>query len=104
MINNVSAGESSNRFTTCTNDEKSLSANAKTEILNANAERKYSAFMNNSNVDITLILGDTAQGGINKGIILKPRGSYEINANNLYLGKVTAISASICKLSFVECV
>ncbi|MDM9580916.1 hypothetical protein [Nostoc sp. GT001] len=104
MINNVSAGESSNKFTTCTNDEKSLSANNKTEILNTNPNRKYSAFINSSNVDITLILGDTNQGGIGKGIILNPRGSYEINANNLYLGKVTAISASICKLSFVECV
>jgi hypothetical protein len=104
MINNVSAGESSNRFNTCINDEKSLPANAKTEILNANSERKYSAFINNSNVDVTLILGDTAQGGINKGIILKPRGSYEINANNLYLGKITAVAPSASKVSFVECI
>lgn len=104
MINNVSPGESSNRFTTCNHDEKSLSANAKTEIINANPERKYAAFINNSSVDITLILGDTTQGAINKGIILKPRGSYEINANNLYTGKVVAIAASLCKLSFVECV
>lgn len=104
MINNVSASESSNKFTTCTHDEKSLSANSKTDILNANANRKYSAFINNSSVDITLILGDTNQGGIGKGIILNPRGSYEINANNLYLGKVTAVAASICKISFVECI
>jgi hypothetical protein len=104
MINNVSPGESSNKFTTCTNDEKSLSANVKAEILNANPDRKYSAFMNNSIGDITLILGDTNQGSIGKGIVLKPRGSYEINANNLYLGKVTAVAASICKLSFVECI
>ncbi|MBC1218487.1 hypothetical protein GNF10_17350 [Nostoc sp. UCD121] len=104
MINNVSAGNSSNKFTTCTNGEKSLSANDKTEILNANPNRKYSAFINNSSVDITLILGDTAQGGIGKGIILNPRGSYEINANNLYLGKVSAIAASLCKLSLVECI
>jgi hypothetical protein len=104
MINNVSAGESSNKFTTCTNDEKSIPANARTEILNANPNRKYSAFINTSNVDITLILGDTNQGGINKGIILNPHGSYEINANNLYLGKVTAIAAFASKLSFVECI
>lgn len=100
MINNVSAGA----FTTCTNDEKSLSANVKSEILNANPNRKYSAFINSSSVDITLILGDTSQGGIGKGIILNPRGSYEINSNNLYLGKVAAIAATISKLSFVECV
>lgn len=104
MINNVSASESSNKFTTCNNDEKSLSANNKTEILSANLSRKYSAFINNSSVDITLILGDINQGGIGKGIILNPRGSYEINSNNLYLGKVVAISASIGKLSFVDCI
>lgn len=104
MINNVSANELSNKLTTCTNDEKSLSVNSTAEILKANPNRKYSAIINNSSVDITLILGDTNQGGIGKGIILNPRGSYEINASNLYLGKVSAISASICKLSFVECV
>jgi hypothetical protein len=104
MINNGTPGEFSNKFTTCTNDEKSLSVNTKAEILNANPDRKYSAFINNSSVDITLILGDTNQGSISKGIILKPRGSYEINANNLYLGKVVAIAASVCKLSFVECI
>ena len=104
MINNVSAGEFSNKFTTCINDEKSLAANVKAEVLNSNPERKYSAFINNSSVDITLILGEVTQGGIGKGIILKPRGSYEINANNLYLGKVSAIAASVCKLSLVECI
>lgn len=103
MINNVSS-EFSNKFITCTHDDKSLSANTKTEILKDNLNRKYSAFINNSSVDITLILGDTNQGGIGKGIILNPRGSYEINANNLYLGKIVAIAASISKLSFVECI
>lgn len=104
MINNVSAGESSNGFSTCTNTDKSLSANTKAEIIDANPNRKYAAFINNSSVDITLILGDTSQGAINKGIVLKPRGSYEINANNLYLGKVTAIASAVCKLIYVECV
>ena len=104
MINNVSPAEKSNKFATCTNDEKSLSANVKAEILKTNPNRKYAALINTSGVDITLILGDTDQGGINKGIILNPRGSYEINANNLYLGKIVAVALSTCKLSFVECV
>jgi hypothetical protein len=104
MINNVSTGEFNNGFSNCTNNEKLLSANVKTEILDVNPIRKYSAFINNSSVDITLILGDNTQGGINKGIILKPRGSYEINANNLYIGKVVAIAAAICKLTYVECI
>lgn len=102
MINNVS--EPGNKFANCINDEKSLSANAKSEVLKANAARKYAALINNSSVDITLILGEDSQGGIGKGIPLKPCGSYEINANNLYLGKVVAIAASNCKLSFVECI
>lgn len=103
MINNVSAGESSNGFSTCENNDKALSANVKTQIVDANPDRKYAAFINNTNVDVTLILGDNTQGGINKGIVLKPRGSYEINANNLYLGKVTGVASAISKIIYVEC-
>ncbi|MBD2354745.1 hypothetical protein H6G41_08900 [Tolypothrix sp. FACHB-123] len=103
-INNVLIGESNNKFDTCTNDDKNLVANIKTEILKANAERKYAAFINNSSVDITLILGTADRGAINKGIILKPRGSYEVNSQNLYLGAVFAVSAFAAKLTFVECV
>lgn len=106
MINNVSIS-SSISFTTCTNSEKELIANTAITILASNGARQYGAFVNNSNVDITLILGEPGQGqaSLNKGIILKPRGgSYEINSNNLYVGKVAAISGSNCKLSFVECI
>ncbi|OUL34103.1 hypothetical protein [Nostoc sp. 106C] len=104
MINNISVSESNNRFNSCEGDEKVLVANTKAEVLNQNTDRKYAAFINNSVVDITLILGSTEKGAINKGIILKPRGSYEINANNLYLGKVSAVSAFACKLTYLECV
>ncbi|OUL36355.1 hypothetical protein BV372_08020 [Nostoc sp. T09] len=104
MINNISVAESNNRFNNCSNDEKTLVANAKAEVLDQNTDRRYAAFINNSVVDITLILGSTEKGAINKGIVLKPRGSYEINANNLYLGKVSAVSAFPCKLTFVECI
>ncbi|OUL19553.1 hypothetical protein BV372_33460 [Nostoc sp. T09] len=104
MINNISVAESNNRFGSCTNLEKTLVANAKAEVLNANTDRRYAAFINNSTVDITLILGSPEDGAINKGIILKPRGSYEINANNLYLGKVSAVSAFACKLTHLECI
>src|SRR5689334_8672804 len=103
-LNNGLIGDSNNKFDTCTNDEKSLPKETKTEILKANTERKYGAFINNSSVDITLILGAADKGAINKGIILKPRGSYEINSQNLYLGAVFAVSAFATKLTFVECV
>lgn len=106
MINNVSSFDGI-KLKTCTNSEKELAANIAVTVTNSNVARQYCAFINNSNIDITLILGEPGQGdtSLNKGIILKPRGgSYEINSNNLYIGKVSAIAASNCKLSFVECI
>lgn len=104
MINNVSSIESAPSFDTCINADKSLNKDVAAIVINANPARRYAAFINNSNVDITLILGESNQGSIGKGIILKPRGgSYEIDANNLYVGRVCAISAVAVKLSYVEC-
>ncbi|MEH2367277.1 hypothetical protein [Nostoc sp.] len=105
MLNNPSDSSNSYAipFDKCTNDEKSLNPNG-TLLLEANANRSYAVFVNNSNIDITLILAESAKAVNNKGIIIKPRGgSYEINQNNLYTGKISAIAASTCKLSFVEC-
>lgn len=102
-INNSSNTVVVTKFSNCTHGEKDLIANISDTILNANSDRQYAAFINNSIFDITLILGDKSKGGIGKGIILKPRGSYEINQSNLYIGKISAISANSCKLSFTEC-
>lgn len=105
MINNVSESGSIFEFSNCTNADKSLTANVAEIVLNANTARRYSAFVNNSSIDITLVLSDKTNVVIGKGIILKPRGgSYEINSNNLYVGSVSAIAANNCKLSFVECI
>ncbi|MCC5641129.1 hypothetical protein LC593_35975 [Nostoc sp. CHAB 5844] len=103
MINNV-ASSNITVFSDCTHNDKSLIANSATEILTAKSERKYAAFVNNSTVEITLALGEPGKTAINKGIVLKPGGSYEINSNNLYIGVVSAISKFACKLSFMECV
>ena len=105
MLNNPS--DLSNNYTSpferCTNDEKSLNTNG-TSLLEANANRSYAVFINNSNIDITLVLGESTKAVNGKGIIIKPRGgSYEINQNNLYTGKISAIATSTCKISFVEC-
>lgn len=81
MINNVSNNSAIAVFENCTHSDKSLIANSAGEILAANSERKYASFINNSVVDITLILGATNKAQLNKGIILKPGGSYEINSN-----------------------
>ncbi|MCC5641345.1 hypothetical protein LC593_37245 [Nostoc sp. CHAB 5844] len=104
MINNVASNTAIAVFDTCTHGDKSLIANSATEILTAKSERKYAAFINNSTIEITLVLGETNKAALNKGIILKPGGSYEINSNNLYIGVVSAIAKIACKLSFVECV
>lgn len=103
MINNVT-NTSIAVFNNCNSSDKSLIANAATEILAAKSERRYAAFINNSPVKITLVLGETNKTALNKGIVLNPGGSYEINANNLYVGAVSAIAQTACKLIFVECV
>ncbi|MEH2461137.1 hypothetical protein [Nostoc sp.] len=102
MLNN-SSNISANKFTDCTNNEKVLSKNIPVDIIPVNTSRAYACLINNSTAEITLILGNSSDGAINKGIILKPGGSYEINANNQYLGKVSAIASSNSKLSYVEC-
>lgn len=104
MINNVASSSAIAVFSNCTHSDKSLIANSAAEILIAKSERKYAAFVNNSTVEITLILGETSKAALNKGIVLKPGGSYEINSNNLYIGAVSAIAKLACKLIFVECV
>ena len=106
MINNTQESSGGiGKFSNCTNAEKLLTGGVADILLNANNTRSYAAFVNNSSVDITLILGDRTNAAIGKGIILKPRGgSYEINSNNLYIGKVSAIATNNCKLSFVECI
>lgn len=105
MINNTQELGGVLKFSNCTNAERSLTSNIADVILNANSARSYAAFINNSSVDITLILGDKTNAAVGKGIILKPRGgSYEINSNNLYIGKISAIATNNCKFSFVECI
>jgi hypothetical protein len=104
VANNVVSSSPKTTFDTCTHSDKSLIANSAAEIIAANSERKYAAFINNSTVDITLILAETSKAALNKGIILRPGGSYEINSNNLYVGVVSAISKFACKLIFVECI
>ncbi|MEH1912748.1 hypothetical protein [Nostoc sp.] len=91
-------------FDTCIHDEKELTANVAAVICKANGERKYAAFINNSQIEILLVLSELNKVTLNKGLLLKPGGSYEINFNNLYVGAVCAVSKFTCKLSFVECV
>ncbi|PHM11631.1 hypothetical protein [Nostoc sp. 'Peltigera malacea cyanobiont' DB3992] len=105
MINNSSNTIEVAKYSNCTHGDKDLIAIVGDTVLNANSVRQYAAFINNSSsCDITLILGDKSKGAIGRGIILKPRGSYEINQSNLYVGKVSAVSANNCRLTFTECV
>lgn len=103
MINNPGS-ITAQIFDNCTHDEKELIANTAALIIKANSNRKYLALINNSNTEITLTLGELRKVANNKGIILKPGGSYEINSNNLYIGAVSAISKFACKISFTECI
>ncbi|MEH2287172.1 hypothetical protein [Nostoc sp.] len=104
MINNFSNASEVAKFDNCNHGDKDLAANVGDTVLDANSNRQYAAFINNSSSDITLILGDKSKGAIGKGIVLRPRGSYEINQSNLYIGKVSAISVDKSKLTFTECI
>ncbi|AKG21782.1 hypothetical protein [Calothrix sp. 336/3] len=106
MINNPGAilpESSDSGFIKCNNDEIAIPKNTPVTVLNGNGKRTYSAFINNSLSDITLVLEDKSKAAINKGIVLKPNGSFEITSINLYKGKVSVISAQNSRLSFVEC-
>jgi len=90
-------------FTKCSNNVVTLPANTAVEIVNENTKRLYAAFINNSKHPISLILGERTAGTMERGILLNPGGSFEINLMNLYRGKVSALCLSTAKLSFVEC-
>lgn len=63
--------------------------------------RKYASFVNTGATDAYLGLGADAVSG--SGIYLKSGGgSYEINANNLFLGKVYVIAASSTNIAITE--
>lgn len=107
MISNLSNFQppqtSVTSFNKCSNKVTSILADTSVDIVAANSKRLYAAFINNSEVPITLILGERSDGTIDKGIPLSPGGSFEINLMNLYRGKVSAISDEKAKLSWVEC-
>jgi hypothetical protein len=106
MIHNQSSSSTNAMavgFSNCSNNQISLGAKVAILVLEGGS-RRYAAFINNSNADITLSLGPQDKAKINQGIILKPfGGSFEISQNNLYQGPVSAISEQKCNLSFVEC-
>ncbi|MCC5641098.1 hypothetical protein LC593_35815 [Nostoc sp. CHAB 5844] len=90
-------------FDTCTHLEKELTANVAVIILKANTLRKYALLMNISPAEILLVFSELDKV-TNKGILIKPGGSYEINSNNLYVGTVCAVSKFAAKISFTECI
>lgn len=91
------------QFSQCENSILKLTANRAATVAEANPKRAYAAFINNSEADITLILGETTDRVPGKGIILKPNGSFEITQINLFVGKVSAISIADTTISIVEC-
>lgn len=91
-------------FDSCTHSEKELTANLAAVVMPANSARKYAVIVNSSAVEIVLTLGALSTVSNNKGLTLKPGGSFEINFNNLYVGAICALSKFACKLSFMECI
>jgi hypothetical protein len=89
-------------FTQCTTEVDNFTSGTALTLLAANENRTYAIFQNiGDNGDITLFLGDATEEG---GIVLNPGGSYEINQNNLYVGKVMGISSiTNARISFTNC-
>lgn len=103
MLNNTFSS-SAKTFKTCASQKSSLVANQAKILLNENTARTYALIQNISGVSVTLILGNTAGATLGKGITLLPYGSYSIEASNLYVGVVSALSSSAAELALVECV
>jgi len=85
------------------NQEGKISVgNTKTGVIAANSSRRFAIFVNDSDEDIYLSLGNNA--AMNEGIRLNSSGGYfEINGTNLYTGSVTAICSSGTKnLTYTE--
>lgn len=102
MINNPAIVSTENNFVhfdNCKHKKISLTASTALDILPKNQKRLYAAFVNNSQTNITLVLGSRSGAVIDEGIILKPSGSYEITQINLYVGTVSAISSAAAILS-----
>ncbi|HEY9672237.1 MAG TPA: hypothetical protein V6D11_12385 [Waterburya sp.] len=92
-------------FAQCQNFGHPLEPFEPLPVLDFNDQRLYAAFVNNSGVDITLVLGSILVARIGAGILLRAYGgSYEITQVNLYLGAVSAIAPDIAYLSYVECI
>lgn len=94
---------STKKLTKCINDKASLVANIAKLVSEANSNRGYGLYINVGTVPITLVLGDTTNAAIGKGIPLLPYGSYKIGQDNLYIGKISAIASAAAELSYVEC-
>lgn len=103
MLNNTFSS-SVKPFKTCTSQKSSLVGNQAKILLNENTARTYALIQNISGATVTLILGNTGGATLGKGIVLLPYGSYQIAASNLYIGVVSAMSASVAELAITECV
>jgi hypothetical protein len=103
-VNNINASSSTTGFKTCTAVISNLTANQAKMLLVENTNRTYTLIQNLSSVSVTVALGAVGTAALNKGIILLPFGSYEITNDNLYVGTISAISASNADLSLVECI
>lgn len=77
-------------FSSGVNSRPSITSTAST-ILTSNSNRKYAYIMNQSGQNVYLKLGDTAVA--TEGILLAPLAIYEITANNLWTGSISAIKS-----------
>lgn len=95
-INNPGSVQTVNNLATAiATTAPALTANTALQLLAANPNRKFAAIVNNSPVDVTIVLGGTAGAVVGTGIVLKSGGgSLSISpvADIWWQGAISAIA------------
>ena len=88
--------------TTDADNKQKMISDISNVILGENPDRKSAKIINDSDKIIYISLADIAK--MNKGIRLDANGgNYPINADNLYTGAVSGISADLDSLQYLNC-
>lgn len=78
-------------FATVTNTSPSLTSATATQILAANANRKYAYISNNTGFSVSIQFGSgTGLNSTSKGLVIATGNFYELKGDNLYTGAIFA--------------
>lgn len=87
---------------TATSSKETVASTTSSQILATSTSRLWANISNLSGTAITCRFDGGAPASLNRGILINASSTYEINANNLYLGSVDCISQGATANLFVE--